>query len=513
MKGKWKKGMSKRIISTMLAFTLAVSCLFVPAQETQAASKTWNKVNGVCYNGKGKKIPNAITRGIDVSSWQGTINWAQVAKSNVDFAFIRVGHAYGTTLTTDSCFTANMSGATAAGIPVGVYYYSGARTKAQAVKEAKYVIKKIQGYKISYPVVFDLEADALLKGLSDTDRANIAMAFCNEVKKAGYYPMLYCNTYWYNNYINTSIVAGVDKWMAAYGDSKKSLGISAPHTIWQATDGNTANGLRSTKGLISGVPVYNTIDINFGYVDYTKKITPRTKAKSGYSTSATAPTANAAAKTGWKDSGSKWYYYKNGKKVKGWLTLSTGKYYLNKKGVMLKGWQKINGSWYFFEKSGKNAGAMRKGWLTEGRQTYYLKNNGKMARGRYTVKGRTYYFSPKKASGYSEGARITGWKKLSGKWYYFRKSGKHPGSMVKNAWAKVKKKWYFFQPNGIMKTGWKNWKGQRYYLTEDGSMRVGWLLYKGKYYYFQGDGKMVKNRTLTIGGKRYKFNSKGVYYV
>lgn len=512
MKGKWKKGIGKRIISMTLALILVASCLVIPAEETQAAtSKIWNKVNGVCYNGKGKKIPNAIKRGIDVSQWQGSINWSQVAKSNVDFAFIRVGHSYGTTLTTDTYFTSNMSGATAAGIPVGVYYYSGARTTAQAVKEAKHVIKKIQGYKISYPVVFDLEASTLLTGLSDTNRANIAMAFCNEVKKAGYYPMLYCNTYWYDNYINKSVVAGVDKWLAAYGDSKTSLGNSASHTIWQATDGNKASGLRTTAGLISGIPTYNTVDIDFAYVDYTKKISPRTKMKSSYTTSSSAITTNTT-KSGWQKSGSKWYYYKNGKKATGWLTLSTGKYYLDTNGVMITGWKKLSGSWYYFNKNSSNEGVMKKGWLTEGTKRYYLKSNGKMATGRYTVGGRTYYFSPKKISGYSEGQRITGWKKLSDKWYYFRKSGKYPGSMVKNEWIKINKKWYFLQKNGVMKTGWLDWKGQRYYLTSDGSMRVGWLLYKGKYYYLLDDGRMAKSTTLTIGGRQYKFNSKGVYY-
>lgn len=118
------------------------------------SEKAWKKINGVCYNGSGVKIPGAITRGIDVSEWQGTINWTKVRNSDVDFAFVRV--AYGTGYL-DKQYAANMKNAASAGIPVGVYIYSTATTTSAALKEAQLVIEKMKGYKVSYPVVFDLE--------------------------------------------------------------------------------------------------------------------------------------------------------------------------------------------------------------------------------------------------------------------------------------------------------------------------------------------------------------------
>lgn len=464
-----------RILSFLLALVMVFGCMVVPTEKVQAASKTWNKVNGVCYNGKGVKIPGAITRGIDVSSWQGSINWTKVAGAGIDFAFIRVGHSYGTTLTADSYLAKNLSGANAAGIPVGVYYYSGAKTTAQAKKEAEYVIEKIQGYKISYPVVFDLESSTLISGLTNAQRANLAVAFCDVVEKAGYYPMLYCNTYWYNTYINKTKVAGLDKWMAAYGDSKTSLGISATHTIWQATDGNKANGLTSTAGLIAGIPTSNTVDIDFGYVDYTKKIAPRTYKKSS-STDVAVSDIKESGRKGWYTTKYGYtYYYKNGQKCTGWQTISGRRYYFSKAGRMQIGMKKIG--------------------------------------------GKSYYFSQKKTSKNPKGAMVTGWYTTSsGNKYYFRTSGSAKGAMYQNHWITYNGHKYFFKSNGVMKTGWQDWKGSRYYLRSKeepiGSMMVGsWLKYNGKYYYLKPKtGKMARNTTLTINGKKYKFDNNGVYY-
>lgn len=174
-----------------------------------------------------------------------------------------------------------------------------------------------------------------------------------------------------------------------------------------------------------------------------------------------------------------------------------------------KGWYKTAyGNWYYY----KN-GVKQKGWLTSGGNKYYLHTNGVMLKGLRKINGRYYYFSPSKTKTNPEGSMVKGWKKINKKWYYFKPSGSYAGSMLRNQWLSDKGEWYFLQKNGVMKTGWQTWKGERYYLTADGSMRIGWLQYEGKYYYFVSpSGKMAKNTTLTIGGKQYKFNSKGVYY-
>ena len=193
-------------------------------------SKAWKKINGVCYNGSGEIIPGAITRGMDVSEWQGNIDWKQVKRSDIDFAFVRI--SYGLTHE-DYTYDENMTNAELAGVPTGTYVYSTALSTTTALKEAQLAISKMQGYKVSYPVVYDLEYAKASK-LSAKTVSEMALTFCNEVRRAGYYPMVYCNTNWYDNYIDWSLLSGVDVWIARYGDT-----IQAPdkerynYTIWQ----------------------------------------------------------------------------------------------------------------------------------------------------------------------------------------------------------------------------------------------------------------------------------------
>ena len=190
----------------------------------------------------------------------------------MDFAFVRISYGLNHL---DKTYDYNMKQTEKVGLPVGTYVYSLATTTQQAMKEAQLAIKKMDGYKVSYPVVFDIEYEKM-RSLSASQIASIARAFCNEIKKAGYYPMIYCNTDWYDNKLDWSKMTGYDVWLARYGDK-----ILAPdkkkykYTIWLSTDGDGGGYLKTTKGLISGIPSYSTVDVDFGYVDYTKKINPR----------------------------------------------------------------------------------------------------------------------------------------------------------------------------------------------------------------------------------------------
>ena len=102
------------------------------------SKKAWKKINGVCYNGSGQKLEGAITRGIDVSEWQDTIDWSKVKKSNVDFAFVRISYGLNHI---DMKYDYNMKQAEKVGMPVGTYIYSLATTTQQAMKEAQLAIK------------------------------------------------------------------------------------------------------------------------------------------------------------------------------------------------------------------------------------------------------------------------------------------------------------------------------------------------------------------------------------
>lgn len=359
--------------------------------------KAWKKINGVCYNGSGKKIPGAITRGIDISEWQGRPNWKKIKKSDVDFAFVRI--SYGT-VHMDKSYDYNMLQAEEAGIPVGTYVYSLATTTDQALEEAKLAINKMDGYKVSYPVVFDLE-DSKMGALTRRQVSNIANTFCEEIKRAGYYPMVYTNTNWYDNEVDWETMGDYDVWLARYGDK-----IPAPsheeydYTIWQCTDGDGGGTLNPTKGLIDGID--DNVDLNFGFVDYTKIITPRKYTASGYK-----PSSHPAididgnewgSVNGWKKENGKTYYYVNNKKV--------------------TGVKKIDGKYYRFN---TRTGAMytnRRIVDTKGNICYYGADGARYTDGFHKVKSngktKTYYFS-------KSGIAKKGWATIDGKKYYFYK--------------------------------------------------------------------------------------------
>lgn len=395
---------------------------------SKVSSNAWKKIDGVCYNGSGQVIPGAITRGIDVSEWQGNINWNQVKQAGIDFAFVRI--SYGLSHN-DYTYEANMTKAEQAGVPVGTYVYSTALSTTTALKEAQYAIEKMQGYKVSYPVVFDLEY-AKAKNLSAKTVSQMALAFCNEVRKAGYYPMVYCNTDWYDNYIDWSLLSGLDVWIARYGDR-----IQAPdkgrynYSIWQCTDGNRDNGLNSTSGLVAGIPVGNDVDVDFGYVDYTKKITPRKTSVSGYtpakkpdiSTSGTSGDSENTVKSGLYEESDKTYYYyyidESGKRVTNkWENVNGRTYYFGSDGYAVKGMKKVDGKYYWFN--------VRYGYMYKDRRVtrtngdiYFFGSDGVRYNGGMTQiiedgKAHTYYFQ-------KNGKAYKGWLTLKGKKYYFYK--------------------------------------------------------------------------------------------
>ena len=390
------------------------------AVRKKVSPKAWKKINGVCYNGSGEKIPGAITRGIDVSEWQGNINWAKVKTSGIDFAFVRI--SYGLSHE-DYTYDANMTNAELAGVPVGTYVYSTALSTTTALKEAQLAISKMQGYKVSYPVVYDLEYPKASK-LSPKKVSEMALVFCNEVRRAGYYPMVYCNTNWYDNYVDWSLLSGLDVWIARYGDT-----IQAPdkerynYTIWQSTDGNPESGLNSTSGLVAGIPAGNDVDMDFGYVDYTKKITPRWKSLDSY-VPAVKPDIGAndgkQEQAGLHKENGKYYYVdENGRRVSDqWVTADEKTYYINSDGYALMGMKKVDGKCYWFH--------TKYGYMFKNRRVtrstgdiYYFGSDGvRYESGMYKVREasgeHTYYFQ-------KNGKAYKGWLTLNGKKYYFYK--------------------------------------------------------------------------------------------
>ena len=192
--------------------------------------------------------------GVDVSEYQGNIDWAAVKAAGVDFAILRVGYRGMTQglLNEDSCFEQNFAGATDAGIDVGVYFYSQAVTEAEARAEADFVLKILNQRNLTYPVVFDWESptpterlsaeDLRAYGMSGAEVTKIGTAFCEQVKEAGYTPCVYFNKHQAYNFFDLDQWKDYDMWYAEYA---RLPSMYYNYRMWQYTDEGQVPGIDS----------------------------------------------------------------------------------------------------------------------------------------------------------------------------------------------------------------------------------------------------------------------------
>ena len=165
------------------------------------------KLPYVTYTQQTMPSTDTTVKGIDVSKWQGEIDWNKVKADGIKFAMIRLGYgsADGNSCGLDGYFEKNVSNALKAGINIGCYFYSYATSVAAAKKEAAYVVNVLQKYKgvFTYPVAFDLE-DKTQQGLGKTVLTDMVIAFGDAIEKAGFYCSLYSNLNWLKNYLDDS---------------------------------------------------------------------------------------------------------------------------------------------------------------------------------------------------------------------------------------------------------------------------------------------------------------------
>ncbi len=198
-------------------------------------------------------------KGIDVSKYQGDIEWKKVKADNVDYAIIRLGYrGYETgKILLDEYYEKNIKGAIDAGVKVGVYFFSQAITVEEAIEEADMVLEYIKDYDITYPVVFDAEEmlgeSVRTNTLTTTQRTDITLAFCEKIKAAGYKPMIYANIKWFVAQLDMSRLTEYDKWFAQYF---KSPFFPYDFHMWQYT----------AKGKVDGIK--GDVDLNIGFKDY-----------------------------------------------------------------------------------------------------------------------------------------------------------------------------------------------------------------------------------------------------
>lgn len=191
-------------------------------------------------------------KGIDVSKWQGEIDWKKVKGSGIDFAIIREGLGTKSPNQIDEKFKKNIAGAKNAGISCGAYHYSYAVSVKEAVDEARFCLENIRGYQLAYPIAFDVEDKIMLK-LSTRQRTDICKAFCEEMEKNGYYVMIYCNLNWLENYLyKDELLPRWDLWLAQWNVNRPSH----PCGIWQYSETGKIDGIKGN------------VDMNISYKNY-----------------------------------------------------------------------------------------------------------------------------------------------------------------------------------------------------------------------------------------------------
>lgn len=448
----------------------------------------WHKIKGSYYffndkniNGNSRKklgikltklSHRVLTVGIDVSEWQGTINWEKVKESGVDFVMIRIGYGkgrYGSKhCTLDKRFKEYVAGAQKVGLPIGIYFYSYATTPEQAQKEAEFTIEKLDGVPVSFPVAYDIEDSYILRKTSTKTRTEMTKTFMDTIAAAGYYPVYYSNQNWYINYLDTSRLEDYDFWYARYTYVEPSRS-EYPFGMWQASSTQKLSGITE-----------NTVDLDFLYEDYFSKVKTRTQ----------------ALKYGWhKENGNLKYYYQGKPKKSGWLSIAGQTYYISNC-VAVTGFKTIDGKRYYFNKKGEQ---QTDGFIKVSGKYYLLDDKGVMQtktdKAGVTIDEDGVCHIKK------------GWYQDNRGKYFYRNSN---GSIAINKWIRTGKKKYYVAGSGRRVTGFYTIKKQRYYFDKTGVMKKGWLTYKGKKYYFKSNGRMVRNKTIKIKGKKYRFNKKGV---
>lgn len=195
-------------------------------------------------------------KGIDVSKYQGEIDWPAVKADGVEYAFIRLGlRGYESgKLVLDEFFEQNIRGANASGVKAGVYFFTQAVTEEEAREEAAFVIENLAGYEVPYPVVFDVEmivgANGRANNLTMQERTDITIAFCEAVKAAGYTPMIYGNVKCFTRLLDMTRLEDYEKWYAFYDNY-----MYMPYLVscWQYTE----------KGQVDGIK--GNVDMNISY--------------------------------------------------------------------------------------------------------------------------------------------------------------------------------------------------------------------------------------------------------
>lgn len=199
---------------------------------------------------------DVLTYGIDVSQYQGLINW-DVVKDHIGFAIIRCGFGQDLPGQDDKLFKRNADECTRLNIPFGVYLYSYAKNATDAKGEAKHVMRLIKNYKMAYPIYYDLEDENTTGKQTNEVIASIAKTFAEELEKNGYYVGIYASLYWWKTKLTNPIFNKYTRWVANYA---AELNFDKEYDMWQY----------SSTGWVEGISTI--VDLNYCYKDFPKII-------------------------------------------------------------------------------------------------------------------------------------------------------------------------------------------------------------------------------------------------
>ena len=219
-------------------------------------------IGGMKYNfaSDGSLVKGNGSRGIDVSTYNGTIDWTAVKNSGISFVIIRCGFRGYTKggLIYDSKYKSYIQGATAAGLKVGLYFFSQATNEAEAVEEASLCVNLAQGNTISYPIFIDSEyangaRSGRADGLDKATRTAVCRAFCETIKSAGYTPGVYASKSWLNDKLDANQLSSYKIWLAHYTGQTDYTG---KYDLWQHTAKGSVNGIKGN------------VDLDISYLGY-----------------------------------------------------------------------------------------------------------------------------------------------------------------------------------------------------------------------------------------------------
>ncbi len=463
------KRFRKIFISLLVAVLVCSFALPAYAAVTTSNYKTTWK-GSTYYHSPNVAAGKSILPGIDVSQYQGDINWSKVAADGVQFAFIRLGYTsqYDQSINLDPKFKANISGAKAAGVKVGVYYRSQARTVNEAKQEANFTVEQLKSYSLDLPVAVDYEyydGGKVTRTYPDKSTKTAALnAFCDTVSSAGYQAVTYLNTDILANDVNAgSLKYGL--WLARWTSGGGVPEYSGSYEFWQCCGGGA-----SVNG-ISG-----KVDLDWWYASVTDIV---------------------------KNSSGQWVYTVNGEPDYTYTGVAKNQY----------GWWYVKKGIVDFTYTGFATNSYGKWYCENGKVTFSANSVIKDTTGAIGEKGAWWYVSGSQVQTSYTG--VADYRNANGWWYV--KNGKvdfgaNTVAKNRNGWWYVEGGKVHFSYDGFAKNGYGTW------YCEDGKVRfnknsvirdeTGALGTKGTWYY------VVRSEVQTsfTGLANYR-NAKGWWYI